>query len=179
MDLKEKGYNRRERMEWLVIMLVVSLLCMIPCMGKLLPQGDDMTFHILRIESVYHAIKTGQGFPAYIYDKLLEGYGYGAGIFYPDILLLPAILLRFMGIEDENKLKTSRSHEGIYFLVAVTDLLYIIPGRKSNWKKSFCGACYDGIVYNGTLSFGRYIQTVGNGRSCRHGIHSSGISGIV
>ena len=76
MDLKEKGYNRRERMEWLVIMLVVSLLCMIPCMGKLLPQGDDMTFHILRIESVYHAIKTGQGFPAYIYDKLLEGYGY-------------------------------------------------------------------------------------------------------
>ena len=98
MDLKEKGYNRRERMEWLVIMLVVSLLCMIPCMGKLLPQGDDMTFHILRIESVYHAIKTGQGFPAYIYDKLLEGYGYGAGIFYPDILLLPAILLRFMGL---------------------------------------------------------------------------------
>ncbi len=74
---------------------------------------------------------------------------------------------------------TSRSHEGIYFPVAVTDLLYIIPGRKSNWKKSFCGACYDGIVYNGTLSFGRYIQTVGNGRSCRYGIHSSGISGIV
>lgn len=60
-------------MEWLVIMLVVSLLCMIPCMGKLLPQGDDMTFHILRIESVYHALKTGQGFPAYVYDKLLEG----------------------------------------------------------------------------------------------------------
>ena len=172
MDLKEKGYNRRERMEWLVIMLVVSLLCMIPCMGKLLPQGDDMTFHILRIESVYHAIKTGQGFPAYIYDKLLEGYGYGAGIFYPDILLLPAILLRFMGLSPAGAMKG-------YFPVAVTDLLYIIPGRKSNWKKSFCGACYDGTLYNGTLSFGRYIQTVGNGRSCRHGIHSSGISGIV
>ena len=92
-----------------------------------------MTFHILRIESVYHAIKTGQGFPAYIYDKLLEGYGYGAGIFYPDILLLPCNPASFYGIV------TSRSHEGIYFPVAVTDLLYIIPGRKSNWKKSFCG----------------------------------------
>lgn len=34
---------------------------------------------------------------------------------------------------------TGRSHEGIYFLVAVTDLLYIIPGRKSNWKSHFVG----------------------------------------
>ena len=125
MDLKEKGYNRRERMEWLVIMLVVSLLCMIPCMGKLLPQGDDMTFHILRIESVYHAIKTGQGFPAYIYDKLLEGYGYGAGIFYPDILLLPAILLRFMGIEDENKLKTSRRIASVWVVISMFVAIFI------------------------------------------------------
>lgn len=133
MDLKEKGYNRRERMEWLVIMLVVSLLCMIPCMGKLLPQGDDMTFHILRIESVYHAIKTGQGFPAYIYDKLLEGYGYGAGIFYPDILLLPAILLRFMGLSPAGAMK------GYIFLLLLLTCYTSYRAGKVIGKSHFVG----------------------------------------
>ena len=90
--------NNHNGLKICVIALIISLICMIPCIGKQLPQGDDMTFHILRIESVYNAIKTGQGFPVYIYDKLLEGYGYGAGIFYPDILLLPAVLFRFMGL---------------------------------------------------------------------------------
>ena len=133
MDLKEKGYNRRERMEWLVIMLVVSLLCMIPCMEKLLPQGDDMTFHILRIESVYHAIKTGQGFPAYIYDKLLEGYGYGAGIFYPDILLLPAILLRFMGLSPAGAMK------GYIFLLLLLTCYTSYRAGKVIGKNHFVG----------------------------------------
>lgn len=87
----------RKQIECILFMLFISILCILPCAGKRLPYGDDMTFHMLRIESVHHAIKTGQGFPAYIYDKLMEGYGYGAGIFYPDILLLPAVLLRGIG----------------------------------------------------------------------------------
>ena len=64
-----------------------------------------MTFHILRIESVYDAFKNGAGFPAYVYPKLLEGYGYAAGIFYPDILLLPAVFFRFLGASPEIAMK--------------------------------------------------------------------------
>lgn len=90
--------NNHNILKTIILALIISLICVIPCMEKQLPQGDDMTFHILRIESVYNAIRTGQGFPVYIYDKMLEGYGYGAGIFYPDILLFPAVLLRFVGL---------------------------------------------------------------------------------
>ncbi len=86
-----KHSNKRNSIELIIILLIVPTVCMIPCMGSQIPLGDDMTFHILRIESVYDAFKNGAGFPAYVYPKLLEGYGYAAGIFYPDILLLPAV----------------------------------------------------------------------------------------
>lgn len=133
MNLKENEYNRRERMGWLVIMLIVSLLCMIPCIGKILPQGDDMTFHILRIESVYNAIKTGQGFPTYVYDRLLEGYGYGAGIFYPDILLLPAVLLRFIGLSPAGAMK------GYIFLILLLTCYTSYRVGKGIGKSHFVG----------------------------------------
>lgn len=97
--------NNHNGLKTIILALIISLICMVPCIGEKIPNGDDMTFHILRMESVYNAIKTGQGFPVYIYDKLLEGYGYGAGIFYPDILLLPAVLFRFMGLSPTGAMK--------------------------------------------------------------------------
>lgn len=100
-----KHSNKRNSIELIIILLVVSTACMIPCMGSQIPLGDDMTFHILRVESVYDALRNGAGFPAYVYPKLLEGYGYAAGIFYPDILLLPAVFFRFMGASPELAMK--------------------------------------------------------------------------
>lgn len=64
-----------------------------------------MNFHILRMESVYYAIKSGQGIKSYVYELLLSGYGYGAGIFYPDIFLYPAVLFRFIGASPEIAMK--------------------------------------------------------------------------
>lgn len=133
MNLKEKGYNRKKQVEWLVVMLVISLLCMLPCIGRNIPQGYDMTFHILRIESVYNAIKTGQGFPSYVYDRLLEGYGYGVGIFYPDILLLPAVLLRFMGLSPTGAMK------GYIFLLLLFTCYTSYRAGKEIGKSHFVG----------------------------------------
>lgn len=107
-----------------LLMLIVSIICLLPCMGKDIPQGDDMTFHILRIESVYHALKTGQGFPAYIYSQMLEGYGYGTGMFYPDIFLLPAALFRFMGASPEVAMKLY-----IFIILLLTCYTSYIAGK--------------------------------------------------
>lgn len=97
--------DNKKRIIIALLMLGISIICIIPCLNNQIPQGDDMTFHILRIESVYNAIKTGQGYPSYVYSKLLEGYGYGAGLFYPDILLLPAVLFRCIGASPELAMK--------------------------------------------------------------------------
>ena len=92
-----------------------------------------MPFHILRIESVYNAIKTGQGFPSYVYDRLLEGYGYGVGIFYPDILLLPAVLFRFMGLSPEVAMK------GYIFLLLLLTCYTSYRAGKEIGKSHFVG----------------------------------------
>ena len=92
-----------------------------------------MPFHILRLESVYNAIKTGQGFPSYVYDRLLEGYGYGAGIFYPDILLLPAVLFRFMSLSPEVAMK------GYIFLLLLLTCYTSYRAGKEIGKSHFVG----------------------------------------
>lgn len=125
--------NNHNGLKTIILALIISLICMVPCIGEKIPNGDDMTFHILRMESVYNAIKTGQGFPVYIYDKLLEGYGYGAGIFYPDILLLPAVLFRFMGLSPAGAMK------GYIFLLLLLTCYTSYRAGKVIGKSHFVG----------------------------------------
>ncbi|MGN0394281.1 MAG: DUF6541 family protein [Coprococcus sp.] len=117
-------YEKVKKIIILLLMLFICTICLIPCMGKSIPDGDDMTFHILRMESIYHALKTGQGYPAYIYSQMLEGYGYGTGIFYPDIFLLPAVLFRFMGASPEVAMKLY-----IFIILFVTCCTSYITGK--------------------------------------------------
>lgn len=128
-----------------LLMMIVSVICMMPCMGRDIPQGDDMTFHILRVESVYQAFKTGQGWPVYIYSRILEGYGYGTGIFYPDILLLPAVLFRWMGASPELAMKLY-----IFVILFLTCCTSYIAGKNIGKSR------YIGIVTMILYTMGHY-----------------------
>lgn len=59
--------------------------------------GSDLTFHLTRIMGLADAINEGQ-IPARIYPYANSGFGYGAPMFYCDILLLPFSYLYKNGV---------------------------------------------------------------------------------
>ena len=94
---EKKKKNRIEILGIAMLVLLISGVCMIPCFKTGLPYGDDQQVHMLRVESILKALKSGQGYPVYIYQTMLEGYGYGMGIFYPDLFLLASRSLQTSG----------------------------------------------------------------------------------
>lgn len=58
---------------------------------------QDLDYHLLRIEGIKNEIMHGN-FPPYIHSMFLNGYGYGNGIFYPEILLYIPALFRVFGL---------------------------------------------------------------------------------
>lgn len=59
--------------------------------------GQDLAFHLLRIEGIYKELIRGN-FPVHISSVWLGGYGYPTSVFYGDILLYFPALLRMIGI---------------------------------------------------------------------------------
>jgi len=61
-------------------------------------RGHDTPFHLKRFKAISEALNNGS-FPFYIDTETLNGYGYGANLFYPDIMLVPfAPLIKYIGI---------------------------------------------------------------------------------
>lgn len=67
--------------------------------------GADWMFHMVRIETMSTALKSGI-FPIKFHSDLCYGFGYGVGFFYPNLFLyIPAILINFgLSIEVAYKL---------------------------------------------------------------------------
>lgn len=57
----------------------------------------DGRFHVLRIEGLYQSLKHGQFFPV-VNMSFMNGFGYIANIFYADLWLYPAAILRLFGL---------------------------------------------------------------------------------
>ncbi len=73
--------------------LIASFPCLIP--GKYV-YGDDLDFHLSRIEGIASGLKYGY-FPVRIYLSWLENYGVGCGFYYPDFFLYLPALMRIAG----------------------------------------------------------------------------------
>ena len=58
--------------------------------------GDDLAFHLARIEGLAQSISSGEFLPRINYF-LAEGMGYPTGIFYPELFLYPGAILRYFG----------------------------------------------------------------------------------
>jgi Bacterial membrane protein YfhO. len=57
----------------------------------------DGRFHVLRIEGLYQALKQGQLFPV-VNMAFMGGFGYISNVFYADLWLYPAAILRLIGL---------------------------------------------------------------------------------
>ena len=90
---KTRGIDKRE----VEAILLVALIASLPLGLHYLLNGQDMEFHLLRIEGLYEALRCGQ-FPVRMHPNYMEGYGYPTGIFYPELFLYFPALLRLMGV---------------------------------------------------------------------------------
>ncbi|WP_143353652.1 YfhO family protein [Candidatus Enterococcus mansonii] len=85
--------------------------------GGKLTVGDDIYFHLNRIEALYKAILEGDYFPKITYF-FANGMGYASSIFYSDVFLYPAALFRLMGF--------SVAVSYMYYMLLVTFFTFVI-----------------------------------------------------
>ena len=76
--------------------LGIALMATLPVMMPYLYKGDDLYFHLQRIEGIASGLKCGQ-FPVRIQPQWMNGYGYPVSIFYGEGILAIAGLLRLIG----------------------------------------------------------------------------------
>lgn len=78
----------------LVIAIISSItLFLIPNMSR----GHDLAFHLSRISAIKDNLKLGI-VGGYIYPNYLGGYGYGNGLFYPDLFLYIPAFFSYLGL---------------------------------------------------------------------------------
>jgi len=77
---------------YFMVGLLVVMVASLPFLSGMIMRGHDTCFHTQRIEFISSELLTGN-FPVRIYHEAIQGYGYGASLFYPDIFLyIPAVL---------------------------------------------------------------------------------------
>lgn len=80
-----------------LLLTAAALLACAPFLGGGLYHGSDLGYHLRRIENIAIGLTNGQ-FPVRIQSDWCGGAGYAVGVFYGDLLLYPAALLRLAGL---------------------------------------------------------------------------------
>lgn len=115
--VQEKIYKKREMFIFIGMLFLLTLFSCAPILNPINIWAHDLSFHVNRIDGIVDGLKNGQ-FPAVINAKLINGMGYGTGLFYPDLFLyIPAILTIF-GVQLLSAYKV--------FIVIITFITYLI-----------------------------------------------------
>ncbi|MCR5627815.1 MAG: hypothetical protein K6F99_10885 [Lachnospiraceae bacterium] len=88
-----------------LICLVAVLVCSYPLFDTGLIRGHDTIFHMMRVEGIKDALRSGQ-FPAVIYPEDAYKHGY-LGTLYPNLFLYIPALMRLAGISALNTYRAS------------------------------------------------------------------------
>lgn len=83
-----------------IVFLVTIFFASYPLLNDKFILGDDITYHLWRIENLKSGLLSGQ-FPVRIGPIFLNGYGYASSLFYPDLFLYIPAILRIMGVSVE------------------------------------------------------------------------------
>lgn len=89
------GERKREK-QILLCGIGAAAVATLPVMMPYVYKGDDLYFHLLRIEGIAEGLKSGQ-FPVRIQPEWMNGYGYSVSVFYGEGVLWIAGVLRLIG----------------------------------------------------------------------------------
>ena len=89
------AWSVEKRGSVLCIGLIVLFVC-VPLMTNYLLSGQDLAFHLMRIEGLAEGLKQGQ-FPVKMQPVWLNDYGYPVSIMYGDLFLYVPAVLRIIG----------------------------------------------------------------------------------
>lgn len=79
-----------------VAILTMGIISSLPLAVNYMIRGDDMLFHLMRIEGLAQGLREGQ-FPVKMQPLWLNNYGYPVSVFYGDLLLYIPAILRLIG----------------------------------------------------------------------------------
>ena len=88
--------KNKNRLKFICIVIVLSLFACIPYLNDGTIFAHDLAYHLSRIINTSEEISFGN-FPVFIHSDLLDGFGYGNSLFYPELFLYPAIILFKLG----------------------------------------------------------------------------------
>ena len=147
-------YNKIKdnRRLFIVFILLLTLLSSLNLFHKGLIFNHDVNFHLHRIIAIIDNLKIHKYIP--VYYNYLDGFGYGNGLFYPDIFLYFPAILNYLGLSIEASYKIFIVI--INFLSLLTMYLCIIKIT----KKKYC-AYISMILY--ACSIYRLIDLVERG----------------
>lgn len=81
----------------LLIAFIIIFTLSLPLMQNNLVIGDDYDYHISRIQSITESLKNSI-FPVKIHPQLANSYGYGSGLFYPNLFIYIPALIHLFGL---------------------------------------------------------------------------------
>ncbi len=79
------------------LLAVLIVLGYLPLLMPGLPHGHDSLYHMARLVTLREGFSSGELLPLINYSAI-EGFGYGYGLFYSDLFLIPYGLLAMIGI---------------------------------------------------------------------------------
>lgn len=88
----------------MLILLGIAILSFVPYLNGSLPWGDDLCYHLARIEGIKDGLMDGQ-LPVLIYPEALKGYGY-TNAMYPNLFLYIPAIIRMFGVSIAASYKT-------------------------------------------------------------------------
>ena len=129
---------KRETLVNACILASLSLLATIPFFSTSMAGGDDLCYHMLRIEGIKDGIRDGQ-FPVVIMPNALSGNGYLNSMYPYLFLYLPAIM-RLFGVS------LTLSYKFLIFIVNVATVLLTFYSIRSVSKSRYA-AILGSILY--------------------------------
>lgn len=86
------------RAQTLLLLAAVTAFACAPLLHTMLMRGDDIIYHLHRIEGLAEELRLGTPLPIYLQSDWFDGQGYATSVFYCDLFLYLPALLRNAGL---------------------------------------------------------------------------------